>query len=108
MHRMRLRYTERMPGKVGRPVERSLRKRIRDLLKSGESQVEIARKLDKAPSTIAHHVRASGRKPKQYETPARVGKDGKRRCVQCGKRKFPGSFPSAQNASCSMCVRGAN
>ena len=95
-----------MPGKVGRPFERSPRKQIRDLLKSGKSQVEIARNLDKAPSTIAHHVRALGRKPKEYETPAPVGKDGKRRCVQCGKRKFPGSFPSDRNASYSMCIRG--
>jgi len=101
-----LRYTEAMPGKVGRPVERSLRKRIRDLLKSGAPQAEIARILDKAPSTIAHHVRALGRKAKQYQSPARVGKDGKRRCVQCGKRKSPGAFPNERNASCSMCVRG--
>jgi IS30 family transposase len=95
-----------MPAKVGRPVERSLRKRIRELLKSGSPQAEIARILDKAPSTIAHHVKALGHKPKKYGTPATVGKDGKRRCVQCGKRKFPGSFPSERNASCSMCVRG--
>jgi hypothetical protein len=101
-----LRYTEAMPGKVGRPVERSLRKRIRELLKSGAPQAEIARILDKAPSTIAHHVRALGHKAKQYESPARVGKDGKRRCVQCGKRKNPGAFPNERNASCSMCVRG--
>ena len=101
-----LRYTEVMPGQVGRPVERSLRKRIRELLKSGVSQVEIARILDKVPSTIAHHVRALGQKAKQYESPAPVGKDGKRRCVQCGKRKSLGAFPNERNASCSMCVRG--
>jgi len=95
-----------MPGKVGRPVERSLRRQIRELLKSGSPQAEIARILDKAPSTIAHHVRALGRKAKQYESPACVGKDGKRRCVQCGKRKSPGAFPNERNASCSMCVRG--
>jgi len=95
-----------MPGKVGRPVERSLRKQIRELLKSGSPQAEIARILDKAPSTIAHHVRALGLKAKQYERPARVGKDGKRRCVQCRKRKSPGAFPNERNASCSMCVRG--
>src|SRR5215831_15778810 len=71
MHRMRLRYTEPMPGKVGRPVERSLRKRIRDLLESGESQIEIARKLDKAPSTIAHHVRATGARGKRRQAPVR-------------------------------------
>ena len=106
MGKTRLRYTEPMPGKVGRPVEGSLRKQIRALLKAGKAQAEIARLLDKAPSTIAHHVRALGHKPKEYETPARVGKDGKRRCVQCHKRKFPGSFPSDRNASCSMCVRG--
>ena len=105
-HPIGLRYTGHMPGKVGRPVERSLRKRISELLKSGASQAEIARILDKAPSTIAHHVRALGRKPKEYETPAPVGKDGKRRCAQCGKRKFPGSFPGDRNASCSVCIRG--
>ena len=71
-----------MLGNVGRPVEHSLRKQISKLLKSGQTQAKIARILDKAPSTIAHHVRALGRKPKQYETPAPVGKDGKRKCVQ--------------------------
>src|SRR5215831_8700934 len=99
-----LRYTEAMPGKVGRPVERSLRKRIRELLKSGASQAKIAHILDKAPSTIAHHVRALGHKAKQYQTPAAMGKDGKRRCVQCGKRKSRGAFPNERNSSCSMCV----
>ena len=101
-----LRYTEAMPGKVGRPVDRSLRDQIRELLRSGTPQAEIARILDKAPSTIAHHVRALGRKAKEYESPAPVGKDGKRRCVQCGKRKSLGAFPNERNASCSMCVRG--
>jgi len=95
-----------MPGKIGRPVERSLRKQIRHLLKSGAAQAEIARILDKAPSTIAHHVRALGYEAKEYERPAQVGKDGKRRCVQCRKRKSPGAFPNERNASCSMCVRG--
>jgi IS30 family transposase len=95
-----------MPAKLGRPVDRSLRKQISALLKSGKPQAEIARILDKAPSTIAHHVRALGRKPKEYETPARVGKDGKRRCVQCRKRKSLGAFPNERNASCAQCVRG--
>lgn len=106
MNTIRLRYTEIMPAKMGRPVERSLRKQIREMLKAGKSQREIADSLDKAPSTIAHHVRALGYKAKEYATPHQIGKDGKRRCVKCGKRKSPGAFPNERNASCSMCIRG--
>jgi IS30 family transposase len=95
-----------MSGTVGRPVEKALRKRISELLKAGKEQAEIARILDKAPSTIAYHVRALGHKAKEYESPASIGKDGKRRCVQCGKRKSLGAFPNERNAACSMCVRG--
>ena len=99
-------YTDAMPESVGRPIDKTLRKRIRALLDSGKAQAEIARILDKAPSTIAHHVRALGIKAKEYESPAPVGKDGKRRCIQCGKRKSSGAFPGERNSACSMCVRG--
>ena len=103
---VRLIYTDAMSGTAGRPVESALRKRIRELLKAGKKQKEIADIMGKVPSTIAHHVRALGIKAKEYRSPAPVGKDGKRRCVQCGKRKTPGAFPNERNATCSMCVRG--
>ena len=106
MNAVTLRYTGRMPSKLGRPVERPLRKQIREMLKSGKSQREIADTLGKAASTIAHHVRALGYKAKQYEAPRPIGKDGKRLCVQCRKRKSPGAFPNERNAACTMCVRG--
>jgi hypothetical protein len=47
-----------------------------------------------------------GIRAKEYEGPAPVGKDGKRRCILCGKRKSPGAFPGERNSACSMCVRG--
>ena len=88
-----------------RPVESAIRERIAELLKAGMNQAKIGKLLDKAPSTIAHHVLALGRKPKEYATPGRIGNDKKRKCVQCGKRKTAGAFPSERNASCSMCAR---
>lgn len=69
----RLIYTDAMSGTVGRPVESALRKRVSELLKAGKKQAEIADILDKAPSTIAHHVRALGHKAKEYAKPRRVG-----------------------------------
>lgn len=98
-------YNRRMTP-MGRPIDEALRDRIRHLLKARKPQAEIARILDKAPSTIAHHVRALGIEAKEYETPNKIGKDGKRRCVECGKRKTPGAFPNERNAVCAACVRG--
>lgn len=92
---------------MGRPVDEALRKRIKSLLDSRKSQLEIARILDKAPSTIAHHVRALGVEAKEYESPASIGKDGKRRCKQCHKRKTPGAFPNERNSTCAVCIRKA-
>jgi IS30 family transposase len=85
-------------------VKTALRNRIRALLQAGETQAAIAVKLDKAPSTIAHHVRALGIAAKEYFTPLPVHR-GKRRCVSCRKKKTPGAFPSARHATCTVCIR---
>lgn len=78
--------------------------RIRAMLKAGHSQADIAEKLDKAPSTIAFHVRNLGVEPAEYSKPE-PERNGKRKCVSCGKRRKAGSFPSKYNAECSMCIR---
>jgi IS30 family transposase len=88
----------------GRPIDKDLRKRIAGLLRQGKSQADICAMLDRAPGTIAHHVRALGIAPKEYTTPAPIVK-GKRRCTSCGKRKSIGAYPNDRGAECTMCVR---
>lgn len=88
----------------GRKVDKELRERIAKLLKAGKSQAEIGRIIDRAPGTIAHHVRALGVAPKRYSARLPM-KRGKRRCVTCRKMKTPGAFPGTRNAECTMCVR---
>jgi len=89
---------------IGRPVDKKLRQRIAGLLREGKSQAEICRILDRAPGTIAHHVRGLGIVAKEYTTPHPIVK-GKRRCASCGKRKKIGAFPNDRGAECTMCVR---
>jgi IS30 family transposase len=89
----------------GGKVKTELREKIAGLLRKGKSQAEICRMLDRAPGTIAHHVRAMGIAPKEYSTPLPVHR-GKRRCVSCRKMKTPGAFPNERQAECTMCVRG--
>jgi IS30 family transposase len=88
----------------GRKVDKELRLRIAKLLKAGKSQAEIGRIMDRAPGTIAHHVRALGVAPKEYSVLFPM-KRGKRRCVTCRKMKTPGAYPGKRNAECTMCVR---
>jgi IS30 family transposase len=88
----------------GRQVDKELRKRIAGLLRQGKSQADICRELDRAPGTIAHHVRALGIAPKEYAAPLPM-KRGKRRCVTCRKMKTIGAYPGKRNAECTMCVR---
>jgi len=89
---------------MGAKGKTATRDRVRELLRAGESQVAIAVKLDKAPSTIAKHARALGIAPKVYSTPLPVHR-GKRRCVACRKIKTPGAFPSARHSTCTVCIR---
>jgi IS30 family transposase len=89
---------------MGAKVKTALRERIRALLQAGNTQAAIALKLDKAPSTIAHHVRALGIAAKEYSTPLPTRR-GKRRCVSCRKVKTLGAFPGQRNAICTMCIR---
>lgn len=86
------------------PIKKELRERIRQLLRAGDSQAAIAAKLDKAPSTIAHHVRALGQAPKKYVKTLPVHR-GKRRCVICRVMKTIGAFPNPRNSTCTVCVR---
>jgi IS30 family transposase len=87
-----------------RPVDTQMRERIAKLLKEGKSQAEVGRILDRAPGTIAHHVRALGIAPKEYAIPFPVHR-GKRRCVSCRKMKTLGAYPNTRGAECSMCIR---
>jgi hypothetical protein len=87
----------------GGQVKTELRKKIRELFKSGETLVSIAAKLGKAPSTIAYHVRALGVPPiKHFRALPLI--DGKRRCAVCGRWKTPNLFPSGANPVCSRCA----
>jgi hypothetical protein len=87
----------------GGKVKSALRKRIRELLRTGETQASIARKLHKANSTIAYHCRLLGIEPRKYFGPLRLHK-GKRRCDSCLKRKGPGAFPDDRTPTCKVCV----
>jgi hypothetical protein len=88
----------------GGKVKTALRKRIWALLRTGETQASIARKLDKANSTIAYHCRLLGVEPRKYFGPLRLHK-GKRRCASCLTRKGPGAFPDDRTAACKVCIR---
>lgn len=80
----------------------ALRERIRKLLQAGETLVSIGLKLDKAPSTIAYHVRALGVPPiKHFRALPLQG--GKRRCSACRRMKPADLFPSGANAMCTRC-----
>jgi Helix-turn-helix domain len=87
----------------GGQVKTELRKKIRDLFKSGETLVSIAERLGKAPSTIAYHVRALGVPPIKHFRALPLT-NGKRRCLVCGRRKMANLFPSGANPVCMKCV----
>ena len=87
----------------GGQVKTELRKKIRELFKSGETLVSIAEKLGKAPSTIAYHVRALGVPPIKHFRALPLT-NGKRRCAVCGRWKTPNLFPSGANPVCSKCA----
>jgi len=86
----------------GGKVKTALRERIRKLLQAGETLVSIGLKLDKAPSTIAYHVRALGVPPiKHFRALPLQG--GKRRCSVCHRTKPADFFPSGANPMCTKC-----
>src|ERR1700743_1645169 len=87
----------------GGQVKTELRKKIRELFKSGETLVSIAEKLGKAPSTIAYYGRAL-RVPATKPFRALPLTTGKRRCPVCGRWKTPNLFPSGANPVCSKCA----
>ena len=86
----------------GGQVKTELRKKIRELFKSGETLVSIAERLGKAPSTIAYHVRALGVPPIKHFRALPLT-NGKRRCAACGRRKMANLFPSGANPVCRKC-----
>jgi hypothetical protein len=86
----------------GGQVKTELRKKIRELFKSGETLVSIAEKLGKAPSTIAYHIRALGVPPIKHFRALPLT-NGKRRCTACGRWKTSNLFPSGANPVCSKC-----
>jgi IS30 family transposase len=81
-----------------------LRESIKGMLQRGMSQAAIARQLHKSVSTIAFHVRNLGIEAKPYLSPEPI-KNGKRKCVTCGKRKTLGAFKTERTAECTMCSR---
>jgi hypothetical protein len=81
-----------------------LRKQIAKLLRSGETQTSIARKLKKANSTIAYHCRLLGIEPKKYFRTLPLIK-GKRRCDLCRKLKTPDGFLDGRTVTCLTCLR---
>jgi len=86
----------------GGKAKAALRERIRKLLQAGETLVSIGRKLDRAPSTIAYHVRALGVPPiKHFRALPLQG--GKRRCSVCHRMKPADFFPSGANPMCTKC-----
>jgi len=82
-----------------------VRERVKEMLDRGMSQASIARQLHKSVSTIAFHVRNLGIEAKEYLSPDPI-KNGKRKCVTCGKRKTLGAFKTERTAECTMCSRG--
>jgi hypothetical protein len=88
----------------GGKAKTALRERIAKLLRAGETQSSIARKLDKANSTIAYHCRLLGIEPKKYFRPLPLV-NGKRRCDTCGRLKTADSFIDGSTATCLTCLR---
>jgi hypothetical protein len=87
----------------GGKIKVELRRRIRELLRTGYTQTAIALELDKAPSTIAHHVRALGVAPRKFFRALPL-QNGKRRCDVCHRMKLAALFPSGANPICSSCT----
>jgi len=98
-----MRYNPSMPD-THHLAKPELRKRIREMLAAGMAQAAIARQLHKSASTIAFHVRNLGIEPKEYTTPEPIVR-GKRKCVECGRSKTIGAFPTPRVAVCSVCRR---
>jgi len=87
----------------GGRVKTEIRKRVKELLKEGYTQTAIASELEKAPSTIAHHVRALGVAPRKFFRALPL-QDGKRRCDVCRRVKLADLFPSGANPTCTRCT----
>jgi uncharacterized paraquat-inducible protein A len=87
----------------GGKVNREIRKRVKELLKEGYTQTAIASELEKAPSTIAHHVRALGVAPRKFFRALPL-QNGKRRCDVCRRLKLADLFPSGANPTCTRCT----
>ncbi len=87
----------------GGRVKTEIRKRVKTLLKQGYTQIAIASELEKAPSTIAHHVRALGVAPRKFFRALPL-QNGKRRCDACGRLKLADLFPSGANPTCTRCT----
>jgi hypothetical protein len=89
--------------RAGRRVKTEIRKRVKELLKEGYTQTAIASELEKAPSTIAHHVRALGVAPRKFFRALPL-QNGKRRCDVCRRLKLADLFPSGANPTCTRCT----
>jgi IS30 family transposase len=87
----------------GGRVNTEIRKRVKELLKEGYTQTAIASELEKAPSTIAHHVRALGVAPRKFFRALPL-QNGKRRCEVCRRLKVADLFPSGANPTCTGCT----
>jgi hypothetical protein len=87
----------------GGRVKTEIRKRVKELLKEGYTQTAIASELEKAPSTIAHHVRALGVAPRKFFRALPL-QNGKRRCDVCRRLKLADLFPSGANPTCIRCT----
>ena len=88
---------------AGGRVNTEIRKRVKELLKEGYTQTAIASELEKAPSTIAHHVRALGVAPRKFFRALPL-QNGKRRCDVCRRLKLADLFPSGANPTCTRCT----
>jgi hypothetical protein len=89
--------------RAGGRVNTEIRKRVKELLREGYTQIAIALELEKAPSTIAHHVRALGVAPRKFFRALPL-QDGKRRCDICRRLKVADLFPSGANPTCTRCT----
>lgn len=89
--------------RAGGRVNTEIRKRVKEMLKEGYTQIAIAMELEKAPSTIAHHVRALGVAPRKFFRALPL-QDGKRRCGVCHRLKLGDLFPSGANPTCTRCT----
>ncbi len=85
-------------------IKWELRKRIKSMMKEGYTQTAIAMELDKAPSTIAHHVRKLGFAPRKFFRALPL-ENGRRRCDVCRRSKLAHLFPSGSNPTCTRCYR---